>query len=160
MGYKDGTSAYANSSEKEVVEMNNSEKEVVEMNNSEREVDKMLVERFDKMLVERFDKMLVERSDKMNKSEENFERKEIRQINHHKMYRENYEDDDEFLMYVSKRNSMREDIDNKDITYTLVEILTHMNNRLMHLEYKTDSSYEEEKSKFLHYDRAISELND
>ena len=54
----------------------------------------------------------------------------------------------------------REQNDIRRDDVTLVEILSHLNKRLMYIESKSDISYEEEELDYLHYEKAFSKLNE
>ena len=81
-------------------------------------------------------------------------------VNNEQLYKEEYFEDDEFRTYTSDMNMKREHNDITQLNITLAEVLSHLNKRLMYIEFKSDISYEKEQLDFLHYERAISKLNE
>jgi hypothetical protein len=71
---------------------------------------------------------------------------------------ESYESDDQFRSFVNNVNKNRASGNMVNMNVSLVDLIDHLNKRLMYLEFKSDMSYEMDNNKYLNYDKVLIEM--
>ena len=74
-------------------------------------------------------------------------------------YIESYEMDDNFRRYVNDMNRKREENSVSGVTYSVVDVLEHLNSRMMYIESKMNMSYENDHDNYFNYDKVLMKMN-
>jgi hypothetical protein len=74
-------------------------------------------------------------------------------------YIESYEGDDNFRGYVNDMNMKREDNSVDGVIYSVIDVLEHLNKRMMYIENKMNASYERDHNNYFNYDKVLMQMS-